>query len=332
MTIRCKCEHCGVSLKVKDELAGKQKPCPQCKEMISIPNPDQESAKKPAVTKSPAGPEEDFPYFDDIPVRPPLVGSPSSPEFSSPLEGGGGTDVYDDPYAPPSRRSESKISGSAAGIAGELLRKIESTDRKNRGSGAANKKKRKIFGDVEGDMTTSETSAKDSLMMVLQGFVLPIAGVCVVVFLAWYASNYFMGDHLKLPPLGRVYGTIKIDGNPIRNARIEFHPAVAEKLSGGENLATSMAISDGNGNFEVYYGSGIRGAVIGKHLIMISAQDAQGHELVPPDWNSATTQTVDVKSGSNKVNFEIQTIGLGDPTAPADPNLPVDPNAPPVSQ
>ncbi|MCA9098668.1 MAG: hypothetical protein KDA36_09785 [Planctomycetaceae bacterium] len=69
--------------------------------------------------------------------------------------------------------------------------------------------------------------------------------------------------------------------------------------------------------------------MIGKHLIMISAQDAQGHELVPPDWNSATTQTVDVKSGSNKVNFEIQTIGLGDPTAPTDPNLPVDPNAPP---
>ncbi|MCA9098667.1 MAG: hypothetical protein KDA36_09780, partial [Planctomycetaceae bacterium] len=161
------------------------------------------------------------------------VGSPSSPEFSSPLEGGGGADVYDDPYAStPARRTESKSSGSAAGIAGELLRKIESTDRKNRGSGAANKKKRKIFGDVDGDMTTSETSAKDSLMMLLKGFVLPFGGVCLAVFLVWYAADYFMGSHIKLPPLGRVYGSIKIDGQPVRNARIEFHPVAAENSPG----------------------------------------------------------------------------------------------------
>lgn len=329
MTIRCKCEHCGVSLKVKDELAGKQKRCPQCQEMISIPGPAQKESAKEAgrpsqggtgrggAGKGGAGAEEDFPYFDDIPVKP----IPGSGEFSSPLSGGGPRDY--EPFDAPPRTPENKVTGSAAGIAGDLLRKIESSDRKSRGSGAANKKKRRIFGDVEGDMTTSEVSTKESLMMMVQGFLLPMIGLSALVFGAYYASDYFMGSKLKLPPLGRVTGSIKIDGQPVRNARIEFYPA--ETLSpsgGGKNYATSMAISDGNGNFEVYYGANIPGAVVGKHTIMISAQDQHGREMVPPTWNSASTQMYEVKSGSNKVTFEIQTDGLGGPPDPGvDPSV-----------
>lgn len=328
MTIRCKCEHCGVSLKVKDELAGKQKRCPQCQEMISIPalatdiqrsRGEEEFSQRVGKDRKPiqprgGSPEDDFPYFDDIPVRP--MGGVNPPlSKSSPLDGGGGD--YEPFEDRPGSRKENASSGSAAGIAGDLLRKIESSDRKSRGSGAANKnKKRRIFGDVEDQMSTSERSTLESLKLLVQGFLLPLVGLCALVFGAFYASNYFMGPSLKLPPLGRVYGTINIDGRPVRNARIEFHPLDSEKPVGGENLATSMAISDGNGNFEMYYGANIRGAVVGQHLIMISAQDQQGHELVPPNWNSATEQKFEVKSGSNKVNLEIQTAGLGGPADP----------------
>lgn len=332
MTIRCKCEHCGVSLKVKDDLAGKQKRCPQCQNMFSIPPLENESARpsqQPAKTRKEVDSEEEFPYFDDIPVRRPIVPNEDAPEFSSPLSGGGVDEI--NPYDPPQRRPENKVTGSAAGIAGELLRKIESSDRKSKGSGAANKKKRKIFGDVEGDLTTSETSAKESFIMMMQGFVLPLIGLSALVFGAWYASDYMMGTRLKLPPLGKVSGTITINGQPVRNARIEFHPVAAAKVTGGENLATSMAISDGNGKFVLYYGAGIPGAVIGQHIIMISAQDEFGHELVPANWNSASQQSFDVKAGSNKVTLDIETRGLGDPGSPPDPNAPpaTPPEAPP---
>ncbi len=296
--------------------------------MFSIPASDQERAK-PSQQSSPAsggsGDEDDFPYFDDIPVRRPIVTNGDAPAFSSPLSGGGIEES--DPYAPPQRRAESKVTGSAAGIAGELLRKIESSDRKSKGSGANNKKKRKIFGDVEGDLTTSETSVKESFMMMVQGFILPLIGLTALVIGTWYASNAFMGNGLKLPPLGKVTGTISIDGRPVRNARIEFHPVAAAKVTGGDNLATSMAISDGNGKFVLYYGAGIPGAVIGPHIVMISAQDEVGHELVPADWNAASQHRFEVKSGSNRVTLEIDTHGQGGTGAPATPEA--QPTTPP---
>lgn len=328
MTIRCKCEHCGVSLKVKDELAGKQKKCPQCGEMFSIPATEAgtQTAKIPAQR----GPtkEDDFPYFDE-PVKP-LRGGSRGEDFSSPLSGGG-ADPFDDLPAP--ARNESRSSGSAAGIAGELLKKIETTDRKSKGSGASNKKKRRIFGDVEEKMSTSEESVAMSLMMLIQGFLLPLAGLSALVVGAYFASNYFLGPGLKLPPLGKVKGTIKIDGQPVRGARIEFHPMAAVNPAGGENLATSMAMSDGNGNYELYYGSNIPGAVIGQHKIMISATDLTGHELVPPSWNASSNEVHEVKKGSNTINFEIVTSGLGeaDPVA-VDPASGVPAAVPPGAQ
>jgi hypothetical protein len=47
MTIRFKCPHCQRGLSVKDHLAGKQAPCPACKQVVTIPT---------AVAAAPAGP------------------------------------------------------------------------------------------------------------------------------------------------------------------------------------------------------------------------------------------------------------------------------------
>lgn len=300
-------------MKVKDELAGKEKRCPQCQQMISIPSSSTGVSSKPK-SKLPQS-EEDFPYFDDIPVRP-IGNFEAGAGYSSPLRGDPAPVYESFDESPPSKSPA--VSGTAAGIAGELLRKIESTDRKSRGSGAANKnkKKRRIFGDVEDQMSSSEVSASESFMMLVKGFFLPLAGLTALVVGAYLLSNYYMGPDLELPPLARVHGSIKIDGMPVRNARIEFHPEGTEKVEGGKNLASSMAISDGNGNFELFYGANIPGAVIGKHLIMISAQDQFGRELVPPDWNSASHHEFEVVKGSNKVNLEIQTAGLGETSDP----------------
>jgi len=327
MTIRCKCEHCGTSLKVKDSLAGKTKPCPQCQQPFTIPAPTEErsnrEAKPTGIPNSPSG-EDDFPYFDDVPVQP--LRSKEGGAFASPLAGGGEEEY--DPYAPPPRTTENKFTGSAAGIASELLRKIETTDRKTgKGSGAANKKKgRKLFGDVDDQMSTSEASVGQSFLMLSQGFLLPLLGLSVLVLGVYWGADYLMGSRDKMPPLGRVTGKVQIDGRPIPNARLTFQPTEALAVMDAKNLGSSAGISDGNGNYMMFYVQGIPGAVIGKHKITVSAMDANGQELVPLEWNQNPGNQVEVKAGSNTFNFEIQTNGslpsqggASDPSAASTP-------------
>ena len=79
MTIRCECDHCGASLKVKDKLAGTEEKCPKCQEKILIPDApsddseetllggdDPKSSKPDAPKKSAEEEEEDAIFGDDF--------------------------------------------------------------------------------------------------------------------------------------------------------------------------------------------------------------------------------------------------------------------------
>jgi len=112
------------------------------------------------------------------------------------------------------------------------------------------------------------------------------------------------------PALGRVEGTVTLDGVPLGGARVVFTP-----VDGGR---PSMAVTDGSGHYELEFAGGIRGAVVGKHKVSISTFEAGekddsgklvGHvpERVPPKYNLETTLEQEVKRGSQVIDFKLES-------------------------
>ncbi len=117
-------------------------------------------------------------------------------------------------------------------------------------------------------------------------------------------------------PLGRqaLSGTVKVDGQPLANGDISFTPSEGQPTSGGSPIA--------DGKYAVPRAMGL---VPGKYRVEIHAPipgtegqpdentlpgypPAPPKELIPPDWNSASTQTIEVKKqGSSVFDFDVIT-------------------------
>lgn len=117
-------------------------------------------------------------------------------------------------------------------------------------------------------------------------------------------------------PLGRhaISGTVKVDGSLLERGDISFQPVEGQATSGGSEVNA--------GQFSVPRATGL---VAGKYRVEIHAPvpgtggkpdesalpgdpPAPPKELIPPDWNSASKQTIDVrKQGPFEFNFEVST-------------------------
>ena len=90
MTIRYKCDGCGVTMKIKEDLAGKKGKCPQCKNRFIIPQPglpEDEVVEEEEFEDEPEDEEEDDDDLLDMPME--LTASPVTapePEVSRPRE------------------------------------------------------------------------------------------------------------------------------------------------------------------------------------------------------------------------------------------------------
>src|SRR6476620_11746826 len=67
----------------------------------------------------------------------------------------------------------------------------------------------------------------------------------------------------NVPGLGRVTGTVTLDGKPVADASVMF-----EGAKPGE--PPSLAKTDASGVYELYYSRGHKGATIGEHAVYIS--------------------------------------------------------------
>ena len=85
MPIRFSCPHCGKSLKVPDEHAGKAGRCPQCRQRVEIPEAaDDAGASSPAVPPpQPPSPPAEPPAAGEKPARPSV--SPPRPSRPAPV-------------------------------------------------------------------------------------------------------------------------------------------------------------------------------------------------------------------------------------------------------
>jgi hypothetical protein len=111
--------------------------------------------------------------------------------------------------------------------------------------------------------------------------------------------------------VGRVSGTVKLDGQPLEGAYVEFQPIAGNAPSGG--------MTDAMGQYTLRYTREIEGAEIGEHAVRITTAsggdpDAEPPkppvpERVPPKYNAQTELKATVEKGSNTLDFELQSGG-----------------------
>lgn len=107
--------------------------------------------------------------------------------------------------------------------------------------------------------------------------------------------------------LGRVTGVVKLDGQPVPDASVEFTPVDGKGL-------TSYGRTDKSGYYEMMATRTEKGAAIGQNRVKISTHEVidNSHsvpEKIPTKYNSATELSADVKSGSNTFDFELSSAG-----------------------
>ena len=103
------------------------------------------------------------------------------------------------------------------------------------------------------------------------------------------------------PPLGRVRGTVTLDGVVLANATVLFTPAGAGR--------TSQGTTDTAGRYELNYLRDIRGANVDRHTVRITTacEENGGRELLPPRYHSQSELEARVAAGKNVCNFELRS-------------------------
>ena len=123
---------------------------------------------------------------------------------------------------------------------------------------------------------------------------------CVVVLAGCNGTNQ------DSPPLGKVSGTVIIDGKQASNVAVNFSPVEGGRPSSG--------VTGSDGAYRLVYTSSSMGAIIGKHRVTIS--NYSQHDIneigAPMDVSSGVVvpeyakivKEVTVERGSNTINLE----------------------------
>jgi hypothetical protein len=107
--------------------------------------------------------------------------------------------------------------------------------------------------------------------------------------------------------LGKVSGTVLLDGKPVSGATVEFTP---------DEGSTSYGITNTEGDYTLQFLPDRPGAVTGHHSVRITTydwrttEDGQKFEVlerVPVRYNRESTLTANVTSGSQTLNWELRS-------------------------
>lgn len=107
--------------------------------------------------------------------------------------------------------------------------------------------------------------------------------------------------------LGKVTGTVTLDGSPYPNAVVMFSP---------QKGRPSTAITDEMGSYELTYIRTTKGAEPGEHQVAISTQPPtvddnyrgpQFKDPIPTRYNRRSELTRTVELGANEFDFELKS-------------------------
>ncbi|MBI1314050.1 hypothetical protein GC176_22370 [bacterium] len=284
MSIRVKCEECGVALKIKDELAGQKGTCPQCKAPLQIPALNEEST--PAVEKPPAKPEPKEVSEEEAIFGKGFFEASTPPPRPRTLDLSSDDDDMPGPAKTPSSPKKSKPAATgftaakpqttenAADIASTLLSK---TGKKNRPEDEQEPGRDKVEYDFS------------ELKYLLKTRVLPAIGAILACIPLYFLIDSSMGSGPTLPPLAEVKGRVTVDGSPFP-AMLLFFPADSNTEGSG-----SIGQCAPDGTYEVFYNADHKGAVIGSNTVRITAGALKVEE------------TRDIVEGPNEFNFDLMS-------------------------
>lgn len=355
MSIRYKCDTCGSTLNIKDELAGTAGKCPKCKSAFTVPTPAaaeaptrrvadagnatvsppaRRSAKRPlksAGRKSAA--DDDFDPMAVLmgdepspaaksgrgrPASPPLSDDeiPADVEFE--LEIGGDSDEEPAPSKKAKKRKrvqfdddddfDASLPNSAAASAGAML------------GGASAGAKDLLTRTMEESRARASRIDEDEddrhrgpgLKDYLREYGLQATGIVLAFVLAtwglYHLANAMYGGGMPLPELGRVYGVVLLDGQPLGGAKVRFTPSdrdLSVDGKGRHRYRASTATTDEDGYYDLYYSEDVRGAAVTEHRVSIEKFGPDGRLVTPANWYDLTDKMETVEAGSNEINFEL---------------------------
>ncbi|GAA4434643.1 hypothetical protein [Bremerella cremea] len=111
------------------------------------------------------------------------------------------------------------------------------------------------------------------------------------------------------PPTGEVHGQVTYNNEPVEGCSVVFTPK-----AGGRS---SSAMTDAEGNYELKYTISTMGALVGQHRVELFTavqrvvndegvvKNEGRKEMLPKEYNSATTQVAEVAAGDNTIDFHI---------------------------
>jgi len=110
--------------------------------------------------------------------------------------------------------------------------------------------------------------------------------------------------------LAKVRGQVKLDGQPLAGAQVQFVP------QGGKGVV-SLGRTDDQGRYEQMASRSAEGASVGVNQVKITTYEIEDNggkltpvpERVPTKYNAATELTVTVEPGSNNFDFELKSAG-----------------------
>lgn len=134
-------------------------------------------------------------------------------------------------------------------------------------------------------------------------------GIVATALIATLIGGCGRSDKIELVP---VEGIVTLDGAPLADAAVVFHPKPKGR--------PSMGKTDAEGRFKLSYLEGTMGALVGKHQVSISTfiepdsdsddpEVQQGrNEIVPPEYNAQTTLEVELERGPGELlEFPLET-------------------------
>ena len=135
-----------------------------------------------------------------------------------------------------------------------------------------------------------------------------LGGGILAAFVLYYAADRMFSSSLKLPKLGYVHGVVKLDGQPLSGATVNFSPAEVD-LAGSkkERARTSIGVTDDKGQFRMMYlpAENIEGVAVGKCRVWVTHVGPKGRSDVPDEWTEGGMAIREVTAGRQKEAFEI---------------------------
>lgn len=144
------------------------------------------------------------------------------------------------------------------------------------------------------------------------------AGLLLLVFGLYRISDSMMGGGMVLPDLGRVYGTVTLDGAPLAGAKVQFVPSDRTESidkNGKHRLRTATARTDEDGYYDLYYNEDVRGAAVTEHRVVIKKIGSNGRPVTPSQYADYSMEMRNVESGSNEFNFDLHSDAAAAPPA-----------------